>query len=178
MQRHVVFLFLVCLVAAAANAGEPITIGETITLQSKIMGEERTILVSTPPGYEQGTAGFVVLYMTDGSGHFTHTRGTVDFLAGNGLMPQVIIVAVGNTDRTRDLTPTHVESLGGDGDAFPVDTSGGASKFLDFFEHELIPYIDDHYRTMPMRLFSGHSFGGCSLRCSKYNSFFSAETKR
>ncbi len=160
MQRHVVFLFLVCLVAAAANAGEPITIGETITLQSKIMGEERTVLVSTPPGYEQGTGTFAVLYMTDGNGHFTHTRGTVDFLAGNGLMPQVIIVAVGNTDRTRDLTPTHVERPQTEGGPPPAPTSGGASKFLDFFESELIPFIDENYRTVPLRLFAGHSFGG------------------
>ena len=160
MKRVVVLLCLVLFSAALGVAGEPITIGETITMQSKIMGEERTILVSTPPGYAQGSNGYPVLYMTDGAGHFTHTRGTVDFLAGNGVMPQLIIVAVANTDRTRDLSPTHVASRETDGVVREFPTSGGAPKFLDFFEKELFPYIDANYRTSPMRLFSGHSFGG------------------
>ncbi len=41
-----------------------------------------------------------------------------------------------------------------------IPASGGAGNFLDFFESELFPYVEDHYRTLPMRLFSGHSFGG------------------
>jgi len=160
MKRVVLLLSLVCLASATGWAGQPITIGETLTLQSKTMGEERTIQVSTPPGYDLGGGSFAVLYMTDGNAHLTHTRGTVDFLSGNGLMPQVIIVTVGNTDRTRDLTPTHVDRAQAEDGPPPVPTSGGASKFLDFFEDELIPYIDEHYRTVPMRLFAGHSFGG------------------
>ena len=160
MRRALFVLVLLCLAAGLAGAGEPIIIGETITLPSKIMGEERTILVSTPPGYEQSSGGYAVLFMTDGNGHFTHTRGTVDFLARNGVIPQLIIVAVANTDRTRDLSPTHVASRTIDGRVFESPTSGGASKFLDFFEQELFPYVDANYRTLPMRLFTGHSFGG------------------
>ncbi|MCP4898839.1 MAG: hypothetical protein GY906_17855 [bacterium] len=151
MKRLLLVVALSCLAVGSTHAGEPIVIGETLTIQSKIMGEERSFLVSTPPGYDQSAGRFPVLYMTDGNAHFTHTRGTVDFLANNGLMPQVIIVAVTNTDRTRDLSPTHLASR---------ETSGGAPKFLDFFEKELFPYIDSHYRTQPLRLFSGHSFGG------------------
>ena len=160
MKRVLFALVLLCLATGLAGAGEPITIGETMTLPSKIMGEERTILVSTPPGYEQRSGGYAVLYMTDGNAHFTHTRGTVDFLARNGVIPQLIIVAVVNTDRTRDLSPTHIDSREVNGVVREYPSSGGAPKFLDFFERELFPYIDSHYRTMPMRLFSGHSFGG------------------
>lgn len=160
MIRAAVAAIMVGLVSVSGFSGEPITIGETLTLPSKIMGEERTIVVSTPPGYERGAEQYPVLYMTDGDQHLTHSRGTVDFLAANGLMPQLIIVGVTNTDRTRDLTPTHVSALEGDGGEFPTPTSGGADTFLDFFEDELMPYVDEHYRTLPMRLFSGHSFGG------------------
>ena len=39
-------------------------------------------------------------------------------------------------------------------------TSGGAAKFLDFFAKELFPAIDAAYRTAPLRIFSGHSYGG------------------
>lgn len=160
MKRLLFIVTLSCLTVGFAYAGEPIIIGETVTIQSKIMDEERSFLVSTPPQYDQSGGRFPVLYMTDGSGHFTHTRGTVDFLVNNGLMPQVIIVAINNTDRTRDLSPTHVASRETDGVVREFPTSGGAPKFLDFFEKELFPYIDSNYRTQPLRLFSGHSFGG------------------
>ena len=160
MKRALFALIFLCLAAGYAGAGEPIIIGETIVLPSKIMGEERTILVSTPPGYDQTSQRYPVLYMTDGNQHLTHTRGTVDFLARNGLMPQVIVVGVNNTDRTRDLSPTHVASRTVNGRVFENPTSGGASKFLDFFEQELFPYVDATYRTLPLRLFTGHSFGG------------------
>jgi predicted alpha/beta superfamily hydrolase len=160
MSRIVVSLLLLLSTAALAGAGEPITIGETITLPSKIMGEDRTILVSTPPGYPHGGQSYPVLYMTDGDVHLTHTRGTVDFLARNGLMPQVIIVGVANTDRTRDLTPTRANVADRDGTPREFPTSGGADRFLDFFEEELFPWVDAHYRTEPYRVFAGHSFGG------------------
>jgi len=160
MRRVVLFLLVLVAAAGLVAAGEPITIGETIKLQSKILSEERTILVSTPAGYGQGQQRYPVLYMTDGDTHLTHTRGTVDFLVSNGLMPDVIIVGVTNTDRTRDLTPTRASITEDDGSVREFPTSGGAGKFLDFFEGELVPYIESHYRTQPYRLFSGHSFGG------------------
>jgi predicted alpha/beta superfamily hydrolase len=160
MKRFVILVTLLWFAVGAGYAGEPISIGETVTIQSKILGEERTILVSTPPAYDQSSQRYPVLYMTDGGAHLTHTRGTVDFLARLGLMPQVIVVGVNNTDRTRDLTPTHVASRTIDGRVFESPTSGGASKFLDFFEQELFPFVDAQYRTVPLRLFTGHSFGG------------------
>ncbi len=146
--------------AGFAFAGEPITIGETIQLPSKVMDEERTILISTPPGYDQTQERYPVLYMTDGAAHLSHTRGTVDFLARNGLMPQLIIVAVANTDRNRDLTPTRAVIERPDGTVVQMPTSGGANTFLKFFDTELFPYVEEHYRTLPYRIFSGHSFGG------------------
>ncbi len=160
MNRAQRVLPLLILIAASVGATEPITIGETLTLHSEILGEDRTILVSTPPGYGRNDEGFITLYITDGGAHFTHTRGTVDFLFANGFMPQVILVGVTNTDRSRDLTPTRASLPRFDGSDRDYPSSGGASAFLDFFEEELIPYIDRHYRTLPYRVFAGHSFGG------------------
>jgi predicted alpha/beta superfamily hydrolase len=160
MRRIVVSLLILVFVASITSAGEAITIGETIKIQSKILSEERTILVSTPADYGQGEQRYPVLYMTDGDSHLTHTRGTVDFLVRNGLMPDVIIVGIANTDRTRDLSPTRASITEDDGTVREFPTSGGAGAFLDFFERELFPYIESHYRTEPYRIFSGHSFGG------------------
>lgn len=141
-------------------AGTPIAIGEAVNVSSKILGEERRILVSTPPGYARSDARFPVLYLTDGDAHLTHTRGTVDFLAQNGLMPQMILVAIPNTNRTRDLSPTRAMVTAPDGSRREVPHSGGAGKFLEFFEKELFPYVEANYRTSPYRLFAGHSLGG------------------
>jgi predicted alpha/beta superfamily hydrolase len=160
MRRSTSLALALILVAGLAAAGEPITIGETLHLDSKILGEQRTILVSPPPGYDRSSNRYPVLYMTDGDGHLTHTRGTVDFLVRNALMPDVIIVGVTNTDRTRDLTPTRAGITENDGAVREMPTSGGAASFLDFFEKELIPFIDVSYRTQPYRVLAGHSFGG------------------
>lgn len=146
--------------ARTAPSAEPLANAETVRMTSKVLGEERTILVSTPRGYGQGSARFPVLYLTDGDAHLLHTRGTVDFLVRNGLMPDVILVGVTNTDRTRDLTPTKSFGRQADGTPFPIESSGGAGKFLDFFETELIPFVEATYRTAPYRIFAGHSLGG------------------
>ena len=155
-----VLSLVVSILAPAARAVEPITNAEAVRMTSKVLGEERTILVSIPRGYENGEGRFPVLYLTDGDAHLLHTRGTVDFLARNGLMPDLIIVGVTNTDRARDLTPTRAFRRQADGTTALVQSSGGAAKFLDFFEKELIPYVEATYRTEPFRLFAGHSLGG------------------
>ena len=72
MKRIAALTALLCLAVGFVIANEPINIGERITIESKILGEERTILVSTPPGYEQTTQHFPVLYMTDGGALRVH----------------------------------------------------------------------------------------------------------
>jgi predicted alpha/beta superfamily hydrolase len=130
-----------------------------LTLQSAAVGEQRTFLVRTPPGYDKGSDRYPVLYLTDGDRHIGHTSTTVEYLAGHGRMPEMIVVGIGNTDRTRDLTPTKASMQEG-GRVMELPTSGGADKFLEFIDKELIPLVEKSYRTQPYRVFAGHSFGG------------------
>lgn len=155
----VVFLSLL-LFTGAVFAQAPASPGvTTLKLKSEVLGEERTILVRTPAGYEAGNQRYPVLYMTDGDAHIAHTDSTVQFLARNGRMSQLIVVGITNTDRTRDLSPTHVKTTNPDGKLqFP--TSGGGDKFLKFIETELIPDIEKRYRVVPYRILAGHSLGG------------------
>jgi predicted alpha/beta superfamily hydrolase len=150
----------VLLTIASAAIAQPATgVVKTLTLQSTVLGEERTVLVRTPAGYETNKLGYPVLYMTDGDAHMGHTSTTIEFLTRNGRMPELIVVGVTNTDRTRDLTPAKSTQKNPAGDLqFP--TSGGADNFLKFFETELIPEIEKQYRVQPYRIFAGHSFGG------------------
>ena len=132
---------------------------KTLTLKSTVLGEERRVLVRTPVGYETNKLSYPVLYMTDGDAHIAHTASTLDFLTRNGRIPDMIVVGVTNTDRTRDLTPAKSSQKNAAGELqFP--TSGGADNFLKFFETELVPEIEKQYRTQPYRVFAGHSLGG------------------
>jgi predicted alpha/beta superfamily hydrolase len=150
--------FGLLLFAAVSIAAQPrLEVAVPVEIDSKVMGERRTLLVRTPATYATGTRSYPVLYMTDGDHHIGHTAAVVDFLTREGRMPEVIIVGIRNTDRTRDLTPTREARVNG---AFSAPNSGGGDRFLDFIEKEAIPYVEKSYRTQPYRVFAGHSFGG------------------
>src|ERR1041385_4205075 len=149
----------VLLLISAAVIAQPTGTVKRFTIKSTVLGEDRIILVRTPVGYETNKLTYPVLYMTDGDGHMNHTASTIEFLTQNGRIPELIVVGVTNTDRTRDLTPAKSTDKDADGNLrFP--TSGGADNFLKFFETELIPEIEKEYRVQPYRIFAGHSLGG------------------
>lgn len=159
IMRYCILLFgLIVVFAQEIRAQEEeafLSLGETHEIYSNVLDESREIIIGLPSGYKNSEETYPVIYLLDGPGHFHHTTGTARFLSGNGRMPGVIVVAITNTDRTRDLTPpTHVDSLG----TFP--TSGGADNFLEFISEELKPYVEEKFRTRPYSILIGHSFGG------------------
>jgi len=128
-------------------------------IHSKVLNEDRVIWVRLPVGYAHTKAVDPVLYQTDAPDHVNETGGLIDYLVANNRMPGLILVGIANTDRTRDLTPSYAEVKGPDGsNQFP--TSGGADKFLDFIQTELMPEIERRYRTVPYKILAGHSLGG------------------
>jgi uncharacterized protein len=160
LSRSLSAVVLATLVAVAqAFAQQTVPLAERLEVPSKVLGETRAILVHTPRGYDSARA-YPVLYLTDGETQLFHTAGTVDFLARNGRMPQMIVVGIGNTDRTRDLTPTRATLQTEDGRTLDLPTAGGSPAFLRFMRTELVPFIEKRYRTEPFRLLAGHSFGG------------------
>ncbi|HEY9500826.1 MAG TPA: alpha/beta hydrolase-fold protein, partial [Pyrinomonadaceae bacterium] len=147
------------IVSAAALAQPDGGTVKRVTLKSTVLGEDRIILVRTPVGYESNKQSYPVLYMTDGDAHMGHTSSTIEFLTRNGRIPEMIVVGVTNTDRTRDLTPAKSTNKNAAG-VLQFPTAGGADNFLKFFETELIPQIEKDYRVQPYRILAGHSFGG------------------
>ncbi len=146
---------------------QAVHIGQVDSLWSGTLEENRPYLVYTPPSYGDTTAApqrYPVLYLLDGDAHFHSVSGLLQILGtgvnGTYAVPEMILVAIPNTDRTRDLTPTHTD-IGFDGEPAPaLESSGGGPAFLTFLKDELIPHIDSEYRTMPYRVFVGHSLGG------------------
>ncbi|MGQ0761708.1 MAG: alpha/beta hydrolase-fold protein, partial [Acidobacteriota bacterium] len=100
-------LLLLLLVGVPALGQGPQTGSITyLEINSTVLGEKRNILVRTPAGYETNKQSYPVLYLTDGDAHISHTSATVEFLARNGRMSEMIVVGIPNTDRARDLSPT------------------------------------------------------------------------
>ena len=172
-----IFLLCICLGFLAACVQEPdataqvddtrITIGERFTIASETLGEDRPYWVHLPASYNGDTSAsrhYPVMYLLDGDAHFQSVSGVLHHMSaginGNLQVPEMIVVAIPNTNRTRDLTPTH-STLGFDGEeAAFLQESGGGDVFLDFVRNELFAKIDSEYRTTHHRVFVGHSFGG------------------
>jgi uncharacterized protein len=149
----------------ATKPGDDIVIGKTEKIYSSQLKEERTIWVHIPQSYHKdkdSTRRYPVLYLMDGNDHFTSVVGLVQRLgeaSGNDICPDMIVVGILNTDRTRDLTPSHV-AAGPYLNASMVKTTGGGEAFMAFLAKELIPHIDSTCPASPYRLLVGHSLGG------------------
>ena len=127
--------------------------GKNYTFDSRIMGEERTIIVHVPDSYEKNTNSYPVLYLTDAKAHMTHTIGTVDYFSKFRLMPEMIVVGIVHTNRNRELTPTPINKK-------DEGVLEGADRLLTFLQEEVKPMIHKKYRTLPYSVFSGTSYGG------------------
>jgi len=136
-----------------ANADEAVTIGRRDSIRSTVLNEDREYQVYLPDSYGWAKdRRYPVLYVLDGKTHFAHTAGSVGYLATQGEIPEMIVVAVASTVRVRDFTQTDWPSrwVGG----------GGANNFKRFLSTELIPNINQTYRTDGFQILSGHSSGG------------------
>ena len=164
--RHllVAISFIVFTFCGKAQADNKIVIGTVDSIQSKILNEKRKLWVYVPPN--DGTSEkfekqrYPVVYLTDGDYHFLTVVSIIQQLHpswGDPICPNMIVVGILNTDRTRDMTPTHAVYV-------PEDsTSGGGENYISFIEKELIPYIDSKYPTEPYKMLIGHSMGGLAV---------------
>ena len=144
--------------APAPNAAQPLAIGETFTLESKVLAETRRINVYFPPGYAKSDAKLPVLYMPDGglAEDFLHVAGLVQVSVGNETMRPFILVGIENTERRRDMTgPTDNAK-----DKTIAPRVGGAAQFRKFIRDELMPEVSKRYRTTDESAIVGESLAG------------------
>jgi len=171
-MKKIIYLLLISFpsLVIAQGSDSLVVIGRKDSIYSATLKEMRPYLLHLPANYNNNffkSAKYPVLYLLDGDAHFNSVTGLVEILGsginGTHVIPDMIVVAIPNTDRTRDLTPTHAlkDNQGKDQDF--LKNSGGNDNFLKFIKNELIPHIDSAYRTMPYRVFVGHSFGGITV---------------
>ena len=137
-------------------AGADVTIGRREVLHSNVLGEDRPILIALPPPPSPFAppgprAKYPVMVLLDADWSFEHTVAAARFLAGNGLLPPMIVVGVVNVDRGRDMMPTF---------AGRDLVEGPSDRFLSFLCDELVPHVEKTHPALPYRLIVGHSNGG------------------
>ena len=163
IQTIPVWVMAACLSAGtSARAGQapadtlkssPVISGQQFTLHSKACGNDRTVYISTPPGYgTQPGRRYPVFVVVDGQWNFGLGGIATGALSDNGVIPPMIVVAV-HTGERRDfyLLPERDPN---------ARSGGGADSLLAFIRDELIPFVDSRYPTLPRRVLAGTSYGG------------------
>ncbi len=167
MKLIILSLSILINISIFAQTSNTIVIGKGDSVYSTILKENRKIWIHMPdttsPDDIFAKQHFPVVYLLDGDENNFATVASIIQAAGAGggniSFPQMIVVGITNTDRTRDLTPSHARSspmL----DSTSAAHAGGGENFISFIKKELIPHIDSLYPTTPYRLLIGHSFGG------------------
>jgi uncharacterized protein len=158
------------LVSAPANA----QLNSNLKLhefRSTVFGNVRTLRVLLPPGYDDPAnraRRYPVLYLNDGQNLFDSTTAilnpmewradeTAGRLIASGRIPPIIIVGIDNAGRTgrfREYFPYVDRYLS------PPEPNPQGARYPAFIIDEVIPFIDQRYRTM--RTPDGRGLGGSS----------------
>jgi len=153
MDFRTCWLFLLVAYFSTTGAGAQVVIGQAHGIHSAVLSEERNYQIYLPDSYAWAKERrYPVLYVLDGESDFLHTAVSAGYLAAHGEIPEMIVVGIDSIVRVRDFTQTDWPEawVGG----------GGAANFKRFLSTELIPIIEQTYRTNGFRMLSGHSAGG------------------
>lgn len=116
----------------------PIVIGQSLPLESTILGQTRRINVHLPAGYATSGKTYPVLYLMDGGEKedFPHIAGLAQLGELSWTYREMIVVGIEGIDRRHDLThPTSVAKEKAD---YP--TTGGSAAYRRFLAEELKPW--------------------------------------
>lgn len=143
----------------AFGYSEPEPDHQVLSIESTVLDETRTINVSLPESYrDDGARRYPVLYMPDGGlgEDFPHIVYSVQQLANDGQIPELIVVGIENTFRQKDLTgPTDVPS-----DLAISPRVGESERFRQFLRDELKPQIEQQFRSNGESAIIGESLAG------------------
>ena len=150
MKNNIVLFALIGLINTSICFAQDvhIKIGVKDSIYSEILKENRNLIVSLPEDYQSSNKLYPTLFLLDGNE--TSLLNTI--VITRYLRAEIIIVAILNTDRDRDMMPLSTPT-------YKVDNPG-AAHFLSFLEKELIPHIDKEYRSNRQRTIRGTSLSG------------------
>ncbi len=150
-------LVLLLFVAGSINgfSQNQINIGERFLIPSTILGDERAISVYFPPSYYfNSKQKFPVLYILDGDYNFQYVAGLLELWGGiSEDIPEMILVAIsgkGSKTYRRNCKPNIPN----------IEDAGNADAVIRFMKDELIPYVNENFKSNGYKILAGHSVGG------------------
>lgn len=133
-------------------------VGIPDSLYSETLQEQRDIWIKFPEYYNpESDTKYPVVYILDGGMQLKALAAVCAYYEGH-FLPDMLLVGISNrSNRMRDLTPTEMKVRYG---GAVEEETGGAEKFTQFIEAELIPFIEHKYPASSYRTLIGHSFAG------------------
>lgn len=158
-------LFLLIVIAISCN-GLAQKVKDSVL--SRKMDKYRYLSISLPPSYTKETKKvYPLLLLLDGDYLFDPFQGTMNYGYYWDDLPEVIIVGLSQSkDREDDCTFDETTGL----------PEGKGEDFFEFIGGELMPYIQNKYRTSNFRIIAGHDItaGFMNLFLYKDNPLFNA----
>lgn len=148
-------LFLVVQAVTAQNSIHKRATDINVFIKSKILKEERQLLISLPDNYQRGVHKYPVIYVMDAEFLFDFTQSIVKIRAARNYMPKSIIVGiVNNTGKRNDMA---IILKNKEGREFFGGYGGQSKTYHQFLKNEIIPFIDTNYRANSHRTIIGMS---------------------
>ncbi|TDF35189.1 tetratricopeptide repeat protein [Alteromonadaceae bacterium M269] len=149
-----IFIFIMTLSSCFevfADKGEPaVTLGEISSIKSKVLNKDIPLSIHLPENYDSSKKTYPVLYMLGSHyrARFAMLASTLDYM-GEAQIPQMILIGVDLPEGNSILLPTRDNQ----------DTKI-PDNYINFFETELMPHVDNKYRTAPFSVLYGASNSG------------------
>ena len=117
MHRAIISSALLALSLPACGRGQvlstsdtPVGRMDTFTVESVALGEERSVFVGLPEGYDQTDEPYPVLVVLDGESLFAPAAGLTTFMADMLEIPRLLVVGIPNHSRTRAIRSAKARS--------------------------------------------------------------------
>ncbi|GGB80461.1 alpha/beta hydrolase [Henriciella pelagia] len=152
-------LALTATITFPAAAQEPITFGQSYTIESEILGEARTVNVWVPPHADRDErAPYRTVYLIDGGTEqdWFHITGLMQLGALSWTFQPTIVVGIETDDRQNELTPLAQDPRYRE--EFP--TSGDAVDFRAFITDEVQPFVANNFPVNGQSTVIGESLAG------------------
>jgi len=128
----------------------------SFNFHSDILNENRTIRIHLPKSYtEKDSTKYPLLLSFDGEYLFYSIMGTSENLSFREIIPETIIVGIDQNKEEKDGYPQRWYDCDYDYSTGKLKDKG--LKFMAFIQNELIPYINNNYKTGTFYSIAGHS---------------------
>lgn len=146
-MKHL-FALLCSLVVFSTSFGQSKIIYEEYP--SEMLGETRKLKIQLPRDYESNTEKvYPIVLVLDANYLFEPVAGNVDYFSYWEDMPEAIVVGVMQGDKRYDDCSYDDQSF------MPAEKG---AEFFEFIGLELVPFIDDNFRTAQFIIGVGHDF--------------------